>query len=92
MAIKAVEIQLCGHLHRTGFRFFTMQKASEVKVRGFVKYNSDHSIMIHAEGEEPNLNTFLEWCRKGLPSCKVTSMSISEASTGNYQKFDILEN
>lgn len=86
---KAVQIVLKGKLYRSGFRFYILQKAVELKIMGFVKYQDNKDIVVHAEGTQHQLKEFTEWCTKGTLSCKVASSEINEALVQNCTSFDI---
>ncbi|MEA3445582.1 MAG: acylphosphatase, partial [Bacteroidota bacterium] len=64
---KHLNIEVRGNVYKVGFRFLAMSKAYEIDIRGFVRYEFDGSLYIEAEGEERNLNTFVEWCKQGPP-------------------------
>lgn len=86
---KAVQIVLKGKLYRSGFRFYILQKAVELKIMGFVKYQDNKDIVVHAEGAQHQLKDFTEWCTKGTLSCKVISSEINEVEVQNCTSFEI---
>ncbi|MBK6964166.1 MAG: acylphosphatase [Bacteroidales bacterium] len=88
---KALNIFVSGTLKKTGFRFYCMQKAVELGIKGTVSYTgSKNIIVIIAEGEEKDLKKFLEWCSTGTPSCRVTEIETHEIGLKNYSGFDIV--
>lgn len=86
---SAIQIVLRGKLYRSGFRFYILQKAVELQIKGFVKYQDNKDIVVHAEGTQNQLNEFTEWCKRGTLSCKVVNSEINEAVFQNYNSFDI---
>lgn len=86
---SAVLIVLRGKFYKSGFRFYILQKAIELQIRGFVKYQDNKDIVVHAEGTQQQLKEFTEWCTKGTLSCKVVNSDINEAVVENYASFDI---
>jgi acylphosphatase len=66
-----------------------MQKAYQYGVRGYIQNRKDGSLYIEAEGDEDQLNGFLEWCKKGPMGSKVEEVTTEEGEIKNYTSFDI---
>ena len=47
-------------------------------------------LVVEAEGEEHQLDAFVEWCRKGPESAIVSSLVASEKPVFGYDDFKIL--
>lgn len=88
---KAITILLEGNLYRSGFRFFILQKAVELGIKGYVKYENRKNIFVHVEGEISKIEEFAEWCSKGTLSCKVLKSKIEDTEHQNYSSFDIIK-
>ncbi|GAB4377523.1 MAG: acylphosphatase [Salibacteraceae bacterium] len=89
MAIKAIEIRVYGKVQGVWFRKYTMQKAKELGVSGFVKNQPDGSVCIHAEGDEQVLEALTEWCYKGSPQARVTRVETSSVKPLGVGTFEI---
>jgi len=87
---KSLKIIIRGRLHNAGFRFKTMEAAYKFDIKGIVKYLADRSIYIEAEGDESQLEEFLQWCRKGPLGAKVREVLYEESEFKDYAKFDIV--
>lgn len=87
--MKCIHIYVNGRVQHIGFRFFSMQKAYQYGVRGYIQNRKDGSLYIEAEGEEDQLNAFLEWCKKGPMGSKVEEVTTEEGEIKNYTSFDI---
>ena len=87
--IKSVHISVFGQVQHKGFRFTAMQAAYQRGIRGFIQNRKDGSIYIVAEGEEEQLNGFIEWCRKGPIWAKVEDVTFEDGEIKNYISFDI---
>lgn len=72
-----------------GFRFSCMEVAYKFNVKGFVRNRSDRSVYIEAEGEEPELNAFREWCARGPVWARVNEVSEEEGEIQNFSSFEI---
>jgi acylphosphatase len=57
---KRIEVYYSGRVQGVGFRFVTREIASGHRVRGFVKNLYDGRVQLIAEGEEKELDAFLE--------------------------------
>ncbi len=86
---KHLNIIISGELQEKGFRFSAMQKAYEYKISGFVRRKRDGRIYIEAEGEEENLEPYLEWCRKGPLGTIVYNVQIEDGKMKEFSTFDI---
>jgi acylphosphatase len=84
-----MQIIVTGKVENTGFRLYSMRGASEFQIRGDVRQDNNR-IIIEAEGEEINLNHFVEWCRKGPHSSQVHTISSTEKELAGYTDFKIL--
>jgi acylphosphatase len=87
--MKCIKIFVSGQVQHRGFRFFAMQLAYQLGVRGYIHNKKDGSLYIEAEGEEDQLNNFLEWCKKGPMGCKVEKVVTEDGEIKNFTSFDM---
>jgi acylphosphatase len=87
--VKHLNIKIFGRVHNVGFRFGAAEAARELKILGFARNEFDGSVYIEAEGEEKDLQKFLEWCEKGPSWSGVEKVVKSEGEIKNYLNFDI---
>jgi acylphosphatase len=66
-----------------------MQKAYEFGIRGYIQNRKEGSLYIEAEGEEEQLDKFIEWCKKGPMGSKVEEVTTEEGEIRNFTSFDI---
>jgi acylphosphatase len=85
----AVIIRVSGRVQGVGFRFYTQRKAIENNVFGFVQNKPDGSVYIEAEGEATDVQTFVDWCRKGPQWASVRDIQVSETLPLNRNDFVI---
>ncbi|MHA7059863.1 acylphosphatase [Aquimarina sp. M1] len=88
--IRHYNILVKGKVQGVWYRKSTWEKATELRVKGTVKNQSDGSVYIEAEGEEHQLKNFLKWCADGPQFAEVSDVSYKEADTVQYQHFEIL--
>ena len=91
MSIKAKNIIVSGRVQGVFFRKNTKQKATELNVDGWVKNTYDDKVEIFAQGNEENLNKFIDWCKQGPQKATVENIQVTEEHTVNNLKgFSIL--
>ncbi len=72
---KAAIIKVYGRVQGVGFRFYTNKKAVELNISGYVQNKPDGSVYIEAEGDETDLQTFVDWVNIGTQWAKVTKVN-----------------
>ena len=87
--VRNYHIQVLGIVQGVWFRKYTCEAAQEFNLSGFVENRSDGSVYLEAEGDEVNLEAFLEWLQEGSPLSKVEKVNWKEGSIKNYTKFSI---
>ena len=91
MNLVARHIIVSGRVQGVFFRKNTKQKAAELNVDGWVKNTYDEKVEIFAQGNEENLNKFIDWCKQGPPKSTVENIQVTEEHTVNNLKgFSIL--
>lgn len=80
-----------GHVQGVGFRYSAQEKAREFNVYGWVKNRQDGSVEIDAEGQENNVDAFVEAIKHGpSPYAKVTTVDANpEEQPKGYKTFEI---
>ena len=90
MPVKSMYLVISGRVQGVGFRYFVRQKALEMQISGWVKNTSDGKLEIEAEGENQNLDAFIEWMRIGPSRAIIRSFSNSEITPiRNFTNFII---
>lgn len=88
--MQHVKIRVHGKVQGVFFRQSTQEKAQELNVAGWARNESDGSVYIEAEGEEENIQQFLEWCKQGPPAASVSDMEYeAEEELKNFKEFRI---
>lgn len=86
---KHIQIRMKGDVKNKGLRFQALREAHQYNISGWVAELSD-SLRIEAEGEEANIEAFVERCRKGLDYKVAITMEISEKPLLFFDRFLIL--
>ena len=87
--MKHYNIRVTGRVQGVGFRYSAMRMAQSYAVTGFVRNEADGSVYIEAEGEEPNLGLFLDWCETGPGFGRVEKVYKNESNMQNYTDFSV---
>jgi acylphosphatase len=83
------KIHVTGRVQGVGFRWSAANEAKNRGISGFVKNLSNGSVYIEAEGSREQLNTYVEWCRKGPRFGVVESVTVDPSPPVNYTDFRI---
>ena len=87
--MPAYSITVTGVVQGVFFRASTQEKAQSLRIQGWVRNQSDGSVLIHAEGEPEALQKFLDWCHQGPPQAKVDEVTTEEKSVKGFPDFSI---
>jgi acylphosphatase len=86
-----VHLIVSGRVQGVWFRESTRLTAEEMMVKGWVKNRSDGTVEIVAEGMEPNIIKFVEWCHEGPPQAVVSSVKETVLDfIGEFDAFNIV--
>jgi acylphosphatase len=86
---KHFNITVAGRVQGVFFRASTKTSAGHLNIKGFVKNQSDGSVYIEAEGEEKDLQQFVEWCSQGPKAAKVEGYELKEGVMKGFSDFVI---
>ncbi len=87
--MKHVDIRVTGRVQGVFFRVATQNRALDLGLTGTVRNDRDGTVFIEAEGEEADLDRFVDWCRKGPPHADVKRLDVTEAEPCGYEGFTI---
>lgn len=87
---KRVEIIVYGRVQGVFFRDFTLRKAEEFGITGWVKNLDDGSVQIVAEGKHKDLEKLISAVKIGPPYAKVKDIKIDwQDYIGEFTDFQI---
>jgi len=79
-----------GEVQGVFFRQETKRRADSLNVKGWVRNRDDGGVEAVFEGEEPDVQALIEFCRNGPPRALVTSVKVEwEKYTGEFHDFKI---
>ena len=84
-----LNIRITGEVQGVFFRQSAKSEAKRLSLSGFTRNEPDGSVYIEAEGDEPALKEFLEWCHQGPRGARVNGVGMQEAGATGYKNFEI---
>ena len=88
---KRYNIIVSGRVQGVWYRAYTMEKANELGLKGWVRNNPDGTVEIEVEGDEEKIKELIKWCWIGSPASKVTDVKYKEKKyKGEFSTFKIL--
>lgn len=91
MKIVHINIRITGKVQGVTFRETTKYVADQSGVKGFIRNEPDGSVYAEAEGEQWELDSFLEWCNDGPDRAKVEACEVTAGELKNFTDFVILK-
>lgn len=76
--MKRVKIRIEGKVQGVFYRASTKAKATELKLRGWVKNLPGGGVELEAQGEEYSLRKLKDWCHGGPETARVTQVICEE--------------
>lgn len=87
---KRLRLVIEGLVQGVNFRMETARAAEKIGVYGWVRNKSDGTVEAVIEGDAPEVDQMLQWCRKGPRVAQVTHVDVAEESyTGEFRDFSI---
>ena len=89
-AKKRISVVVHGRVQGVGFRYFVLNKANSIGIKGWVKNLPDGTVATVAEGDEIELNKFLDILRKGPSFSQVSKVDVVWGEyQENFRSFDV---
>jgi acylphosphatase len=90
MAKSRVKVIVKGIVQGVNFRYYAQRQAAKFNVSGWVKNLPDGSVAAVFEGDEQDVETMVQWCRRGPPSAHVTELIAQpEEYRGEFSSFSV---
>ena len=78
--IKIQHILVLGRVQGVGFRQYTLMRARELNLSGWVRNLNDGRVEILVEGEAAILQSFAQHVHQGPPRSKVTAVQVNDVA------------
>ncbi len=76
--IKSVIAQVRGRVQGVGFRYSALNVARSLRLKGWVRNESDGSVSARIEGEPSDVEQFIFWLQTGPSFSSVEKVTISD--------------
>ena len=70
----AVTLRIHGRVQGVGYRAWSVQKARQLQLRGWVRNLTDGTVEAYAQGSEDAISAFIAACQAGPPGARVTDV------------------
>lgn len=89
-SMQRIHLWVSGVVQGVGFRYFSVRKAREVGISGWVRNTRDGKVEIVAEGEEWQLKEFTENVKIGPSSSNVRGVDVKKEKYKNeFEGFEV---
>ena len=87
--MKHLNIQIQGKVQGVFFRASARDMARKLNINGYAENKKDGSVYIEAEGEDEDLEKFVEWCHRGPQSAMVAAVDFQVEKLVGFVDFTI---
>ena len=86
---RSVRILVQGKVQGVYFRKHTQRQAKLHCLKGWVRNQTDGSVLIEVLGDQLAVGSFIEWCRQGSPAADVQAVQVEEIPPFSASEFEI---
>jgi acylphosphatase len=86
---KAVSVKVTGRVQGVAFRWYAVQEAERLGVRGWIRNEPDESVAGHFEGPAEAVDALVAWCGRGPSSASVRHVAVTDARGTGATEFTI---
>jgi acylphosphatase len=88
--MPALSFHITGHVQDVCFRASLRDKATELKLCGWVQNTEEGGVKAYAEGTQDALTSLKEWCHQGPTAATVETVQCTKAAEQGLPDFTIL--
>ena len=82
-------VLVSGRVQGVAFRWYTVEKAGELGLAGWVKNLPDGRVETWIEGEASAIESMLAWLAKGPPAARVSGLEVVERAAEGMTAFAV---
>lgn len=84
------KIKVCGQVQGVFFRWSTQRLAKDLNLVGWVKNESNNSVILVANGNKQDIEKLINWCKHGPKFARVNKIEVVwEKPKQGFKDFDI---
>ena len=80
---------IAGKVQGVGYRYSTMNKASQLNMSGWVRNLPDGRVEAVFEGDRTVVEKMVNWCHEGPPAAVVRNVSVEYSKPEGLQGFEV---
>ena len=80
---------IAGKVQGVGYRYFTMKKASQLHISGWVRNLPDDRVEAVFESDREVVEQIINWCHEGSPAAVVQDVSVEYSEPEGIQGFEV---
>jgi len=84
--IRSAFAQIRGRVQGVGFRYSAQNTARSLSLKGWVRNETDGSVVTRFEGPSSEVEQFIEWLKKGPSFSSVYDVIVTEMNTDETLK------
>ena len=90
MSMIARRFKISGKVQGVGFRYFVLEHAGKLGIKGTVRNLEDGAVLVEAEGNPEMMDEFFSYCSKGPYWSNVDKISNESIPFQGYSDFKIV--
>lgn len=90
--MAAVHLIIQGKVQGVFYRVSAKKTAASLSIIGWVRNTQEGHVEIIAQGEEEQLQQFINWCKRGPSTAQVENVITEQAEEQPFKEFKILHN
>lgn len=88
--MKSYRLNIKGRVQGVWFRQSALDYANKLGISGTIRNVDDGSVEIFIQGQDQEIDKFIEWCKIGPSQAEVTGIKIIEVEPENFEGFKII--
>jgi acylphosphatase len=75
--VKRAHVRITGRVQGVGFRYSALERATSLRVGGWVRNQPDGTVEVVFEGRDEAVDLLVDWCRRGPRGAAVSDVEVS---------------
>jgi len=81
------KIRVIGEVQGVFYRAHAQKMAKRLGIFGYVKNESDGSVLIEVEGKQTLIREFMDWCHEGSSHSTVDKLLVEDGEMKGFKEF-----